>query len=630
MASISLHHNYNSNFSLFDQERNQEKSLFNSLSFDHKSSSQEMHSSLDEENLDALLLQIQSACSNIIDQVGSSDTHKALESLASNIDLSALETLIKKENPSFKDVLDESKKMLIKADFYLNSLNSTPQRGIKEFCEKYLEILNHVIENIINIFGIAEFFEPDQHFFSSDSKSGKIFSITNFFTLFTTLLSGFISAEMASCVVGVAFVVIFILSLIYPRIKPMSKQLPLGVNWTQSLANEQINASSGRKFILDKLAESLSNNTTIKTHPLLIGKSGVGKTETVKAFARAVKNGLYPNLKDKQFIYINTADIVNSQEMFGGGNRSLSKISKAMGRHKENYVLILDEIHLVCQSRQHLVLADQLKTLLDNNRENFPYVIGITTVEEYYRDIYPQTAFSRRFKKISIENTPFEDTLGIMGQFVLRQSPKTIVEKGALEAIYKKSKQAFPKGLEPALPLNILSKCLQKVESHYPSLLEEQLDKIKQKIDNMASKMLVCYDNDCDTLATYRDNLEGFEAEFLLLKEKISSVNLKTQILQELKEALFDAKIAMYKTAKKVALMASIGLDDCRMITLKTLLLSNFFLLPALQKSIKGLANQLGIDTLIDLELIEKVIQEELLDDQKSKSVIEQEGLAFL
>ena len=158
--------------------------------------------------------------------------------------------------------------------------------------------------------------------------------------------------------------------------------------------------AQGRKESLDEMANIIKMNR----HPILIGSSYVGKTLTAKAFALAIERGDYPELKGKIVFRINTADLISQKAEIN----ILNKISEMMGRHRQDIILVLDDIHLAYKNNEKI--AEQLKLFLDENGA-FPHVIGITTNKEYDNYIKDNNHFSLRFDRVNIENTSQNETL---------------------------------------------------------------------------------------------------------------------------------------------------------------------------------------------------------------------------
>jgi hypothetical protein len=473
------------------------------------------------------------------------------------------------------------------------------------------------MESIISAFGIAEFFKPAENDFHADMKAGKIVSLLHLFSFVSTLLLPLVSSKAAALIIGGFLVVTSTLSLLFPYISRPPAMLPFAKNWSRELRQGCLQAMDVRRGrILDQIASALTASNELKTHPMLIGPSGVGKTETIKAFVKAIEEGQYPHLKGKQVFYINTADIVHAAELFGSGNRSLSRINEKLGRHREQMILVFDEIHLACQDKEDSSIGEQLKTLLDPGCENFPYVIGITTEEEFYRDIYrAHPAFARRFKRINIESMDAADTKDILRQEILKKAPHALLEAGALDFLFEKVRQAFPGSPEPAASLRILAKCLQRIEEidHLP--LEKKREGIEKQIHSL--RLLGAVERSLPSQTNVRrEKVRDLKQE---LREVESAIQRGVEELKRFAQCqsnLATVNRILFKTVAKIESLQKqklpIEKDEHA-----TFVLCNHFLVPEITQQMKREAHRLGFKAAIDQGLISEVIREELKSEEK-------------
>lgn len=543
----------------------------------------------------------------------------ALETLANEVSLRAFDKVseilpiekiqeaVRIDCPEHLDVLHSAKAMFQEAKCYILETESKISSTLKAKLTSLIEAIVSALESILNSFGIASLFKPAESEIHADMKGQKIMLLLSLFSLLSTALIPVAGAAVVGTIVGAALLAIAALSLIFPLIKPPSAEIPNGVNWTKKFQLGLLDVVGGRKQAVDEIAEVLKTSKQTKTHPMLIGKSGVGKTETVKAFVQAVERGEYPELKGKKIIYFNTADLVNHTEIFNNGNRILKQIQETIGRHKEQYVLVFDEIHLACQKKEHSAIADQLKILLDGA---IPFAIGITTEEDYFRDIYVNhAAFARRFKRIDIDNTQPEETLAILQKAFLKQAPKMLMEAGALQTLLDKTIAAFPQTApQPATALKILSKCIQKTTDAQKSPLELRVEKMRERIQDQYVRKVI-----------------GGEAAPHHTEEEL--VQLEKQLRQEteefvqfyqLRDTLAVAKQKMFHEAIKVAHMKA------RTKEAKEFLLLRHFLIPALESRIRKEGDRLGIKTTLNPALIDRAILEEQEMDRRVQQAIEQ------
>jgi len=522
----------------------------------------------------------------VIEWIG--EREESLEPLAPFLSVEQLQGLTQ---------LRSAQSMLKEAETYLNG-HSHITPTLKTRLLNLLEIVITFIESIVASFGIGDFFKPSENSLHAEFKAQKIMMLLSWFTMLTGLLAPLIGAEMVAWIVGGTLLIIAGLSLLLPYIRVAPTQLPEGENWSKLLREGKLHAVQGRRECLDQIARALAAGTRVKTHPMLIGKSGVGKTETIKALVQAIERGDYPALKGKQVIYFNTATLVQHQEMFGGGNKILSRISEEMGRHREKYILVFDEIHYALKEKEGSAIGEQLKTMLDPGNENFPYVIGVTTEQEYDRDIYGNhAAFARRFKLIPISNPQPHETLEILSNTLLQYAKETLVDPGALSHLLEKTTQLYPEAPQPYTAQKILMKCIQATSEGQRSPLERRVAALRSQLESLYAQAAVA-PTDPHSAAT-------LEAQLHLLETQLSQEKGALSRLFQLKQQLADTK---RKTMQKV-------IQAAHSSNLTPLYLLNNFQLPLLETRLRREATRLGVHAAITAPLIDQMIAEETAND---------------
>ena len=540
---------------------------------------------------------------------------QTMELLAEIVPLEQLQNSIRLDHTQHINALQTAKEMLQEAKYALQTTDENLSPSLRLRLSAAADSLISLIETIFAAFGIADFFKPPENAFEAEGKSQKIMMLITW----STLLISLIGTVVGSATIGWTIFSIAGLSLIYPYFRPTPFYLPKAVNLTKLLQQGQLAVSQGRKKSLDEIAHTLLASTKVKTHPLLIGRSGVGKTETVKSFVQAIERGDYPELKGKQVFYFNTADLVKSSEILQSENKILSKISEAIGRHRNNIILVFDEIHLACQTDQQ-VFGEQLKTMLDPGSANLPYVIGITTEEEFYRDIYKNNgAFARRFKRINIENTDSSETLAILTNTFLQQAPKLILENGALSSLLEKTKAAFSLNApEPITSLKILSQCIQRTAESQKSILEEKVEQVRIQIQSLHAQEAAGQGN---ALLPYQrgQQIQHLENELRQLEQNLQREQEERNRFFQLRDRLAESKMATFKTVVKIANLKQHAVSTNNN-SLTSFLLISHFLAPCLEKCVCQEASRLGIKTAIDSTLIDQVIQDELDSEKKAQA----------
>jgi ATP-dependent Clp protease ATP-binding subunit ClpA len=481
--------------------------------------------------------------------------------------------------------VQEMRGLFSEAKRYLELVDGSISWNVKSLLLQIMDMVVRVIETIINTFGIGSLFEPADNEWVQDIKNQKLFIfLTLFLTVSSTILP-LLGAVVAAEVLGGFFLAIVILGLIWPHIKPMPNYLPgKAENWTQ-LAKEGLLEAEGRKDSIDKIARILK----VGRHALLVGKTGVGKTITAKALVQAIERGEYPELKGKKVFYLKTPDLVNQRppSMIGGGNNILYDIAVAMGRHKEDIILILDEIHAAC--KKEALLAEQLKVFLDKGGK-FSHVIGITTDEEI-KEFEKNSAFMRRFDCIEIENTKKEESLAILRNIAIKLGG--VVQEKALQKIYEGTK----KQAQPYSSIELLKRCIERTASSQLSSTERRISEISGQILNGKSRISgnfgrISRENhgQLDSLYQELSKLETSLKEEISAKEKLFQAK---QLLQEALKAVY-RKVVQGKFGEK---------------EFKKSVMTLGILIPFLERYLQEESARLGVQAIVDETLVESMLK---------------------
>jgi ATP-dependent Clp protease ATP-binding subunit ClpC len=170
----------------------------------------------------------------------------------------------------------------------------------------------------------------------------------------------------------------------------------------------------GREKEIDRLIRILSRHT--KNNPILVGESGVGKTAVVEGLVQKIIKGEVPeSIRDLEVYQIDLASIIAGSKVRGDvEQRLLVLISEVTS--SPNKVLFIDEIHMIVgagatgQDRS-MDVANILKPRLT---EEGVRVIGATTISEYREYFESDSALSRRFQPIMVEEIIAKNAIEIL------------------------------------------------------------------------------------------------------------------------------------------------------------------------------------------------------------------------
>ncbi|HSX04025.1 MAG TPA: AAA family ATPase [Rhabdochlamydiaceae bacterium] len=523
---------------------------------------------------------------DLIEKGSIEEAASSLDRLASLIPARKLQ-----ETATVPNLLKEIETKVEQAKLYLNS-KSAADTPLTAHLLTFFNAFIAVIEGLINVFGLAEFFKPADNEAQAEAKSNVFFRITGIFSILTSTLLPLFGAAAGAQIIAIIILSISVLSLIWPFIKPMPTYLPANAeNWSKQVQEKSV-AVYGRKDKLERMYKILKRNR----HVILTGPSRVGKSLTAKAFAEAILKGDYPDFKGKVVFRINTADLLKQQASFlGGGNNILHQISSKMGRHRNDIILVLDEIHMACANNEPI--ANQLKTMLDRDGA-FPHVIGITTEQEYKDHIQKDPAFNNRFKEVNIKSTDVDETVKILGDAILTHPDAPIIEADTVQQVYAKS-SADPQAPQPTTALDLLELCVASTERAEKTPLEK-------KILFATNRILSLRTVEAASRGKYtggQEEIERLERDLVQWQENLLIEKQKLDKLYQAKATLDKTTIDSYRSILKIAQCAQRKLDEKQ--SNLYLLLTKFFQ-PSLEAHIKKESEHLGINLIIDRSVVEQ------------------------
>jgi ATP-dependent Clp protease ATP-binding subunit ClpC len=185
-----------------------------------------------------------------------------------------------------------------------------------------------------------------------------------------------------------------------------------GRNLTKEAAEGKLGPFIGRRKELLQVIQTLVRRS--KNNPILVGEAGVGKTAIVEALAVRVAQGKDSQvLGGKRIIELSIGTLVAGTKYRGEFEERLTCIIEEVRTHPE-VIVFIDEIHNVLgagKAEGSVDAANIMKPAL--SRGNL-CCIGATTISEYRRYIESDSAFERRFDKITINEPSGEETIEIL------------------------------------------------------------------------------------------------------------------------------------------------------------------------------------------------------------------------
>ena len=169
----------------------------------------------------------------------------------------------------------------------------------------------------------------------------------------------------------------------------------------------------GRDKELERVIQTLCRRR--KNNPLLVGEAGVGKTAIAEGLARKVVEGDVPEILAKANVYsLDMGSLLAGTKYRGDFEQRLKGVLKAL-QDNPHAILFIDEIHTLIgagsASGGTLDASNLLKPALSSGQLK---CIGATTYTEFRGIFEKDSALSRRFQKIDVNEPSVAETVEIL------------------------------------------------------------------------------------------------------------------------------------------------------------------------------------------------------------------------
>jgi len=220
------------------------------------------------------------------------------------------------------------------------------------------------------------------------------------------------------------------------NIEDRIRQIPFVVNLNKNLSDQKF---IGKENEIKRCIQILCRKK--KRNPLIVGESGVGKTHFVEEIAKQINLGNVPqSLKEVNILSLDTGAIIAGTKFRGEFEerlKTLLNLMEAANKEKIKYILFIDE-------SQNIMGLGSAEGCLDGGSILKPKLtgskiqcIGAITPSDYRKSFRKDTALSRRFTSLNLEEPSAEETIkilnGIKDEFELYYN--IIIDESEIEDI---------------------------------------------------------------------------------------------------------------------------------------------------------------------------------------------------
>ncbi|GAA5914041.1 ATP-dependent Clp protease ATP-binding subunit [Sporobolomyces salmoneus] len=184
-----------------------------------------------------------------------------------------------------------------------------------------------------------------------------------------------------------------------------------GVDLTELAKLGKLDPVIGRDAETRRMIEILSRRS--KNNPLLIGPAGVGKTSIVEGLAQKIVASEVPeSLKGRRVVSIDLSTLMSGTGVRGSFEEKMRALIQDLESDK-TVIPFVDEIHQLLnlgKAEGSLDGGNMLKPALGRGLQ----LAGATTINEYRKTIERDTALSRRFQSILVDEPNIEQTITML------------------------------------------------------------------------------------------------------------------------------------------------------------------------------------------------------------------------
>ncbi len=291
------------------------------------------------------------------------------------------------------------------------------------------------------------------------------------------------------------------------------------INLTEKAHQGVLDPVVGRDSEIRRLIQVLARRT--KNNPVLIGEPGVGKTAIAEGLALRIINQDVPEgLLNKEVLSLDMGLLVAGAKYRGEFEERLKSLVLEIKKHKDKYILFIDELHTLVGAGASDGAMDASQLLKPALARGELHCIGATTLDEYRKHIEKDKALERRFQSILVKEPSLPDAItilrGIKEKYEVHHSVR--IKDEALVAAVELSDRYITSRFLPDKAIDLMDEAASRLSMTINSVPAE-LDDYKRKI------------------TTHKVELNALQNENTS-SERVKSIKLELDMLEQKAEKL--------------------------------------------------------------------------------------------
>jgi ATP-dependent Clp protease ATP-binding subunit ClpC len=276
-----------------------------------------------------------------------------------------------------------------------------------------------------------------------------------------------------------------------------------GVNLTIKAINGELDKVFGRDNELEDLIKILSRKK--KNNAIMVSYPGVGKTSMVFLLAqRIVEQKVPTGLLNKVIYSLDSASLTAGTKYRGEMEERVKKILKE-AEEDENIMLFIDEIHTILDSSGNnaMNISNIMKPHLTSGKLQ---VLGATTFDEFSKFFEKDSALSRRFNRLTIEEPSIEACEVIIKQCIgsYEQFHNVSFSDEIIKQIPILAKKYIKDRYLPDSAIDIIDELGAKIKVERTKPSNKLIKMLDDMEENQKVKLELIKNEDWETISTFK------------------------------------------------------------------------------------------------------------------------------
>ncbi len=274
----------------------------------------------------------------------------------------------------------------------------------------------------------------------------------------------------------------------------------------------------GREREIDRMIHILARRT--KNNPVLIGEPGVGKSAVADGLAQLIVLDKVPStLKNKRLLSLEMSTMVAGTKFRGEFEERMKAVIDEL-RERKDVLLFIDEIQTIVGAGKAEGSMDAAGILKPALARGELQCIGATTLDDYRKYIEKDSALSRRFQPVMVEEPDEEASINIlMGlkekyeEFHQVNIPYDVIKQAVHLSV-----RYIPDRFLPDKAIDLIDEAAAAVSLAHDKV-PTRLDEVEEELDLLAQdKMRALNKQEYEQAALLRDREEEVRKELEVIR----------------------------------------------------------------------------------------------------------------